>query len=78
MPARRPNTQSDLKTQVAARVRALRHAQGWSQEVLAELSGLHRNYVGHVERAELTPGLINLAALARAFELSLSDFLDGV
>ena len=59
-------------------MRALRHAHGWSQEVLAELAGLHRNYIGHVERGEVTPGLTNLEALARAFDLSLSDLMDGV
>ena len=78
MPLHRANAQFDIKTRLALRVRALRHARGWSQEVLADLASLHRNYVGHVERGEVTTGLTNLEALARAFGMNLSDFLDGV
>jgi len=78
MPLNRANAPFDVKTRLALRVRALRHARGWSQEVLAELACLHRNYIGHVERGELSPGLTNLEALARAFGLSLSDLMDGV
>ena len=32
---------------LAKRVRLLRAAHGWSQEVLAEISGLHRTYIQH-------------------------------
>ncbi|HEX9627582.1 MAG TPA: helix-turn-helix transcriptional regulator [Acidiferrobacterales bacterium] len=59
----------DLRRLLARRMRMLRAMRGWSQEVLAELSGLHRNYIGHIERAEVNIGLENLSKIARAFGL---------
>ncbi|MBI5170536.1 MAG: helix-turn-helix transcriptional regulator [Candidatus Eisenbacteria bacterium] len=54
------------------RVRELRTRKGLSQEALAELSGLHRTYVGGVERGERNIGLKNICALAAALELPVS------
>jgi transcriptional regulator with XRE-family HTH domain len=63
---------------LATRVRMLRARYGWSQERLAEVSGLHRNYIGHIERAELNIGLDNLERLAHAFDVPVAEMLlDG-
>jgi transcriptional regulator with XRE-family HTH domain len=64
-----------IQQQLAKKIRVLRVSRGWSQEVLAELSGLHRNYIGHVERAEVNIGLNNLAKIARAFEVPVYELL---
>jgi len=64
------------RTLLAKRVRILRVAHGWSQEVLAELSGLHRNYIGYIERAERNITLDNIEKVARAFGIPVRDLLD--
>lgn len=61
---------------LARRVRLLRVARGWSQEVLAELSGVHRNYIGHIERAEINAGLHKLERIAQALEMPVHALLD--
>lgn len=56
---------SELK-RFGARIRELRAAAGLSQEELATRCGLHRTYVGGVERGERNVGLLNIHAIAKA------------
>lgn len=65
---------ADLRDAIGRRVRDLRRRQQLSQELLAERAGLHRNYVGSLERGERDVGIVALAKLAAALELSLSEF----
>lgn len=58
-----------------AGVRALRERAGLSQEQLAHVAGLHRTYVGSVERGERNVSLDNIWALADALGVSPSDLL---
>ena len=59
-------------------VRELRAARGVSQEALAELSELHRTYVGGIERGERNPSFTNLLRLAEALRVRPSELMAQV
>jgi len=64
-----------LTSVLAANLRGLRQAKKLSQEALAELCGLHRTYVGSVERGERNVTLSSLEVLARALGVSVPELL---
>jgi len=68
----------DVRRSFGRRVRHLRQRAGLSQEELAEAAGLHRTYVGGIERGERNVSLVNLARIAAALKLSMSELLEGV
>ena len=55
------------------RLRELRTERNLSQERLAELSGLDRNYIGQIERAERNVALVNIVRIAKALEVEPGD-----
>ena len=59
-------------------IRALREERGYSQEELAELAGLHRNYVGGVERGERNVALENIVKIAAALSVRTRDLFDSL
>lgn len=65
----------DLVRVLAENVRSLRHAKGLSQEELATICGLHRTYVGSVERGERNVTLSTLEVLASALGVTVSSLL---
>jgi transcriptional regulator with XRE-family HTH domain len=60
---------------LAANLRKIRAERGWSQEDLAEHSGLHRTYISGLERATRNPTLAVLQVLALALGVSVPDLL---
>lgn len=61
----------------AANVRRTRSARGLTQERLAELAGLHRTYIGSIERAERNVSIDNMARVARALNVPLVALIEG-
>ncbi len=57
------------------RVRELRTERNLTQQQLADTSGLHKNYIGMVERGERNPSLVNIDILAKSFEVSISELM---
>ena len=64
-----------LLVEVGARLRSARVRQGLTQGRLGEMVGLHRTYVGELERGKRNVGLRTLADLAAALEVELPDLL---
>jgi transcriptional regulator with XRE-family HTH domain len=68
----------DIQALLGAAVRDLRKQAGISQEALAERSGLHRTYIGGIERGERNVSLANIVSIARALRVSPSKLLERI
>ena len=68
---------SSILKKFGDRVRDLRKQLNLSQEDLAEKAGLHRTYIGMIERAEKNITLINIEKIANALEVNIKELLNG-
>ncbi|HPY41604.1 MAG TPA: helix-turn-helix transcriptional regulator [Thiolinea sp.] len=59
----------------ARNIRLARKDLGMSQEAMAEACGLHRTYVGDVERGERNISIDNMEAMAKAVKKSLAELV---
>jgi transcriptional regulator with XRE-family HTH domain len=73
MEIRKPS--SEIRWRLAANLRRLRKARGYTQERLGKLCGLTKNYISNVEQATVNVTLANLEALAKGLNCRESDLL---
>lgn len=66
------------RVQFGQRVRASRLALDWTQEQLADETGMHPTYIGDAERGERNVSLDNILKLAKALEVQPGELLDGL
>jgi transcriptional regulator with XRE-family HTH domain len=64
--------------QFGQRVREERLKKGFSQEELAFKAELHRTYIGMIERAEKNITLNNIAKIAKALEITITELTKGI
>jgi transcriptional regulator with XRE-family HTH domain len=67
----------DILHRLGSRIRQLREQAGVSQETLGLLSGLHRTYIGAIERGERNPSVLSLEKIAAALKVSVGDLFNG-
>ena len=75
MKTKRSQSTVSLRRILSARMRELRVARGFSQETLAAAAGLHRTYVGSVERGERNISIDNIERLAVALGCTPTELL---
>jgi transcriptional regulator with XRE-family HTH domain len=68
----------DIRRRFGRAVRKRRGRLGVSQEEFADLCGLHRTYMGGIERGERNISLANIEKIARALKITVSELFRGV
>lgn len=71
------NEKETLLTHLGYRVKELRKDKGISQEQLGEMSGLHRTYIGMIERGEKNITVYNIWLISKALETDLKTIFYG-
>jgi transcriptional regulator with XRE-family HTH domain len=66
----------DIVKKIGLNITIIRERRGLTQEKLAELAGLHRAYIGKIERGEKNIGLRNLEKIAKALDMQICDLVD--
>lgn len=67
----------DIINRIGLNITIIREQRGLTQEKLAELAGLHRAYIGQIERGEKNIGLRNLERIANALDVNIKLLVDN-
>jgi len=70
------NQEKAYLRKIGENVRITRDNKGWSQEELGFESGVHRTYIGAVERGERNISLLSLRKIAKALDTTVALLLD--
>jgi transcriptional regulator with XRE-family HTH domain len=68
----------DALRRLGVRIRDLRTRRGWSQEAFADVAGVHRTYMGHLERGEKNVSFLSILRVANALGVTPSELLAGL
>lgn len=68
----------ELLEKFGEKVREERLKRGFSQEELAAKAGVHRTYIGMIERGEKNITLINIKKVAKALDLAIDKLLTNL
>ena len=69
--------QNNISVVIASNIKKFREERGLSQEKLAADSGLHRTYIGMVERCEKNITVISLEKIASALNVEITELIHG-
>ena len=73
---KRMKKEQDILKCFGERIRKMRKEKGLSQEAFADLCELDRTYIGGIERGERNVALRNIAIIALALGVSISELMD--
>jgi transcriptional regulator with XRE-family HTH domain len=68
----------DICVRLGRRIRLLREKRGWTQQQLADMTGIGRVHVSELENGKREAGLRMLERLAESFETTVSELLKGI
>ena len=76
MPVTSPRHANDpVLVALGGAIRRSRHVRGISQEELAHLSAIDRSYMSSIERGGQNPGIVSVARIAHALEMTLTELM---
>jgi transcriptional regulator with XRE-family HTH domain len=65
----------DINSEIGFKIRKIREEKGLTQVQLSKLAGMHRAYIGQIERGEKNIGVKNLEKIAKALRVPTRDLL---
>jgi transcriptional regulator with XRE-family HTH domain len=66
-------SETQVLRQIGHRIKALRAAKAWSQEMLAQKAYLHRTYIAEIETGNRNPSVRSLIKIANAFKVPVGE-----